>query len=120
MTSLAVIGDVHANFKRLARVIDRIGVVGVDGVLMVGDLACAGLGARSAKRLSRAWRVIGSTKSLTSADADADSELDSVDIAAENSAPSTTPTTPVGSWLTIKSANTRSDLANGVCGGNCE
>ena len=51
MTRLAVIGDVHANLKRLARVIDRIEVVGVDGVLMVGDLACAGLGARSAKKL---------------------------------------------------------------------
>ncbi|MFT5682506.1 MAG: Icc-related predicted phosphoesterase [Myxococcota bacterium] len=51
MTRLAVIGDVHANFKRLARVVERIDEVGVDGVLMVGDLACAGLGERTSKKL---------------------------------------------------------------------
>ncbi len=51
MTRLAVIGDVHANLKLLGRVLSRIEVVGVDGVLMVGDLACAGLGERNAKKL---------------------------------------------------------------------
>ena len=51
MTCFAVIGDVHANFKRLVRVLDRIEVVGVDGVLMVGDLACAGLGERSRQKI---------------------------------------------------------------------
>lgn len=51
MTRLAVIGDVHANLKRLARVVERIDAVGVDGVLMVGDLACAGRGVRSARKL---------------------------------------------------------------------
>ncbi|MDG1477993.1 MAG: metallophosphoesterase family protein [Myxococcota bacterium] len=51
MTRLAVIGDVHANFKLLGRVLSRVEAVGVDGVLMVGDLACAGLGERNAKKL---------------------------------------------------------------------
>ncbi|NOY24873.1 MAG: hypothetical protein GXP62_03285 [Oligoflexia bacterium] len=39
---LAVIGDIHANFARLDRVLDRIDEVGADGILLVGDLACAG------------------------------------------------------------------------------
>ena len=51
MPTFAVIGDVHANFKRLARVVARIDAVGVDGVLMVGDLACAGLRNRTAASL---------------------------------------------------------------------
>jgi len=38
MTTLAVIGDVHAHFERLARVLDRIRETRVDGVLLVGDL----------------------------------------------------------------------------------
>ncbi|MEL6342000.1 MAG: metallophosphoesterase [Myxococcota bacterium] len=50
---LAVIGDVHAHFKRLDQVIERIREVGVDGILMVGDIACAGKGARTAKGLKR-------------------------------------------------------------------
>ncbi len=55
---LAVIGDVHANLKRLERVLARIEAAGADGVLMVGDLACAGLGARTAARLRRYRREV--------------------------------------------------------------
>ncbi len=35
---LAVIGDVHANWTRLERVLERIAARGADGVLLVGDL----------------------------------------------------------------------------------
>lgn len=50
---LAVIGDVHAHHPRLATVLDRIRAEGVDGILMVGDIACAGKGARTARSLRR-------------------------------------------------------------------
>jgi Icc-related predicted phosphoesterase len=36
--ALAVIGDVHASWRRLERVLERVGVRGVDGVLLVGDI----------------------------------------------------------------------------------
>jgi Icc-related predicted phosphoesterase len=36
--TLAVVGDVHATWPRLERVLDRIRERGVDGVLLVGDL----------------------------------------------------------------------------------
>jgi Icc-related predicted phosphoesterase len=69
VTRLAVIGDVHANLKRLARVLERIEAVGVDGVLMVGDLACAGLGERSAKKLGlyryRVREVLSAVEALS-------------------------------------------------------
>lgn len=38
MTRLAVIGDVHARRTRLDPILERIARVGVDGVLLVGDL----------------------------------------------------------------------------------
>jgi Icc-related predicted phosphoesterase len=38
MTTLAVVGDVHAHFDRLTRVLDRIREVDPEGVLLVGDL----------------------------------------------------------------------------------
>lgn len=53
----AVIGDVHANEERLARVLDRIDQVAaergrLDAILLVGDLACAGHGrSRSADKV---------------------------------------------------------------------
>ena len=47
---LAVIGDIHAQLDRLARVLDRIDEVGADGVLMVGDLACCGHESRRTAR----------------------------------------------------------------------
>jgi len=50
---LAVIGDVHAHHPRLSRVLDRVRDADVDGILMVGDLACAGLGARTAASIRR-------------------------------------------------------------------
>src|SRR5690348_4131200 len=37
-TTLAVIGDVHANWKRLDLVLARIAERGADGILLVGDL----------------------------------------------------------------------------------
>lgn len=40
--TFAVIGDAHASYHRLAKVLDRIDEVGADAVLMVGDLACCG------------------------------------------------------------------------------
>lgn len=41
---LAVIGDVHASFARLGRVLDRVATVGVQGVLLVGDLGSNDVG----------------------------------------------------------------------------
>ena len=38
ITTLAVIGDVHAHWARLGRVLDRIAREDVDGILLVGDL----------------------------------------------------------------------------------
>lgn len=38
MTTLAVIGDIHANLDHLDRVLTRIDEVNPDGILMVGDL----------------------------------------------------------------------------------
>lgn len=39
---LAVIGDVHASWDHLERVLDRIDQVGADATLLVGDLSCCG------------------------------------------------------------------------------
>lgn len=39
---LVVVGDVHAESARLARVLDHAEEHGAEGVLLVGDLACAG------------------------------------------------------------------------------
>ncbi|MCB9778950.1 MAG: metallophosphoesterase family protein [Alphaproteobacteria bacterium] len=39
---LAVVGDVHANWPHLDRVLDRIDEVDADAVLLVGDLSCCG------------------------------------------------------------------------------
>lgn len=36
--TLAVIGDIHASWRRLERVLERVAARGVDGVLLVGDL----------------------------------------------------------------------------------
>lgn len=41
--TLAVIGDVHAHLKRLDRVLVRVEEVGVDGILLVGDLGSSAL-----------------------------------------------------------------------------
>src|SRR5690606_12535923 len=57
-------------------------------------------------------------QSLASAVAEEFNELDRVDIAAENTAPSTTPSTPTGMKSTMNAAKTRSARAN--CGtGSC-
>ncbi len=54
MTKLAVLGDVHTHWHNLSRVLDRVRREQVDGILMVGDLACAGRkGRRSLDRLER-------------------------------------------------------------------
>ena len=42
MTRLAVIGDIHTAWGRLDKVLDRVRMARVDGILLVGDLACAG------------------------------------------------------------------------------
>lgn len=42
--TLAVIGDVHAHWAHLERVLERIRAVGVDGILLVGDLGDPVLG----------------------------------------------------------------------------
>ena len=55
--------------------------------------------------------------SLTSTVALELSELDRVDIAAENNAPSTIPSTPIGILSTMNVAKTRSLLANDSTGG---
>lgn len=41
---IAVIGDVHANLPRLGRVLDRVHSVGVQGILLVGDLGSNDVG----------------------------------------------------------------------------
>lgn len=53
---LAVIGDVHAQYERLARVLDRVDEVGADAILMVGDLACAGHESRRSAAGLRRYR----------------------------------------------------------------
>jgi len=62
-TRIAVVGDVHAHWKRVRQVRARIAEVGVDGVLLVGDFACAGRGRgrtpeREATARKRAARVV--------------------------------------------------------------
>ncbi len=47
-TKLAVIGDVHAHWKRLDFVLTRVGEARVDGVLLVGDLG--------SHDVAQAWR----------------------------------------------------------------
>jgi hypothetical protein len=54
--------------------------------------------------------------SWTRAEADELSELLSVDIAAENTAPSTRPSTPTGEWCTMKSRKTSSPFSNAFAG----
>jgi Icc-related predicted phosphoesterase len=49
-TTLAVIGDVHAHYRKLERVLARISEVGVDGILLVGDLGSAGPGLTRIRR----------------------------------------------------------------------
>jgi len=58
LTRLAVVGDVHAHLKRLSVVLDRACAVGVDGVLLVGDLACAGRGARTRAQINAYRRQV--------------------------------------------------------------
>jgi Icc-related predicted phosphoesterase len=54
VTKLAVLGDIHTHWQHLDRVLDRVRRVGVQGILMVGDLACAGRqGRRTPARLER-------------------------------------------------------------------
>jgi Icc-related predicted phosphoesterase len=54
MTKLAVLGDIHTHWQNLSRVLDRVRRERVDGILMVGDLACAGrAGRRSLKGLEQ-------------------------------------------------------------------
>ena len=61
MSSLiAVIGDTHAHHARMRTVLARIDEMDVDGILMVGDLACAGLRSRSAASLRRYRRRVQS------------------------------------------------------------
>ena len=54
MTTLAVIGDVHANLDVLDRVLKRVSEVQPDGVLLVGDLGANTLHARW-KRNNLQW-----------------------------------------------------------------
>ena len=54
---LAVIGDVHAHQPRLSAVLARVRAAEVDGILMVGDIACAGKGARTAQSIRRYRRL---------------------------------------------------------------
>ena len=54
MTKLAVLGDIHSHWQNLERVLDRVRRAQVDGILMVGDLACAGrVGRRTPDRLMK-------------------------------------------------------------------
>jgi Icc-related predicted phosphoesterase len=69
---LAVIGDVHAHARRLARVLDRVAERGPDAILLVGDIGSNELGRmrratpgrilswrRSAERVIAACRALG-------------------------------------------------------------
>lgn len=60
--TLAVIGDVHASFERLERVLDRVDQVAaaqgrLDAILLVGDLACAGHGRQRTAEKVRAYKA---------------------------------------------------------------
>ena len=71
MTTLAVIGDVHARFEFLDRVIGRIAQVGVDGVLLVGDIGSDDLSLatwrtpeKDARYLASVERVLDAVRGL--------------------------------------------------------
>jgi len=51
--TFGVIGDVHSHWKRLDRVVARIEAEDVDGVLLVGDLACVGRGPRTRAQIGK-------------------------------------------------------------------
>ena len=64
---LAVIGDVHAHLPRLRRVLARISEARVDGILMVGDIACAGKDGRTAASIRRYRRKAHTVLDMVSA-----------------------------------------------------
>ncbi len=54
MTKLAILGDIHSHWQNLSRVLNRVHRERVDGILLVGDLACAGRkGRRTPDHLER-------------------------------------------------------------------
>ncbi|MBT3220143.1 MAG: hypothetical protein HN348_13720 [Proteobacteria bacterium] len=60
MTTLAVIGDIHAQYHRLNSVLHRIDKEDVDGVLLVGDLGSADLSFSSLRTPERDARYLDS------------------------------------------------------------
>lgn len=56
MPTLAIIGDVHTAWDRLELVLERIRAAGADGVLLVGDVACAGWERRRTPQREARWR----------------------------------------------------------------
>ena len=64
MTTLAVIGDIHARFEYLDPVLDRVRKRGVDGVLLVGDLGSHHLGQRRQRTPARDARYLASIDAL--------------------------------------------------------
>lgn len=61
---LAVIGDVHAHWNRLDRVLTRISEVGVDGILLVGDLGSHDLSWSRMRTPARDARYLASVEEL--------------------------------------------------------
>lgn len=57
---LAAIGDVHAHWTRLGRVVERIAAAEVDGVLLVGDLGSSDLSLRRLRTPERDARYLES------------------------------------------------------------
>ena len=64
MTTLAVIGDIHAHHSHLDRVLARISEVGPDGILLVGDLSRGGRASDLSGYHQRLAAVFASVRSL--------------------------------------------------------
>ncbi len=63
-TRIAVIGDIHAHFEYLAMVLERVSAVGVDGVLLVGDLGSHQLSLASRRTPARDARYLASVEDV--------------------------------------------------------
>jgi Icc-related predicted phosphoesterase len=64
MPTLAVIGDVHANFELLERVLERVAQERVDGLLLVGDLGSHDLSYAKRRTPERDARYLASVEEV--------------------------------------------------------
>lgn len=64
MSRLGVIGDVHAHGRRLARVLDALAGLEVDGVLLVGDLGSHHVGLASQRTPDGDARYLASVRAV--------------------------------------------------------